>query len=240
MPVNWSLGLAENVGDRFMQGFEQGRQIAKERAVDNALAQYASDPSGPDAINALLRADPRLGIQLMERQREQQRQQATGDAFAAAAGGDQSAMGQLARLDPQLWGKLDERTQKGVVDSTKFMANAALQINTLPEEQRGPVWASYVAQAEANGWDIPQQFETYSPQALSGVVALAGMVGDLLDQNRIEWKTVGEGGLIPVSGATGERLDQPQGNGGPQGLPPLPPGFVLEGGAAGNLPQTFP
>lgn len=210
MTINWGLGVLNgDPGAAFLGGMQQGRQLRKERDTENALSAYASNPNDPNAVSALIRADPRLGIQVQERQRAQQAQMQERQVMSGALRGDQGSMDALAGLNPEMWMKLDDRTKQKLTRATDFMAQSGLQIGQLPEDQRSGAWNSAVRQAESMGLDIPTEYERYSPEVFNAAMATTGKMGEFLDRMKVEWKTVGEGGAIPVSAGTGQRVDIP-------------------------------
>lgn len=86
--IYWNaLMAAPDVGQRVQQGFALGQQQARERAVDNALAGYASNPDGPTALQGVIRADPRIGLQLRQQhdQRAREQEERQRQAIAQAA-----------------------------------------------------------------------------------------------------------------------------------------------------------
>lgn len=76
MDINWggynSFFERNNAGDSIQRGFEAGQAERKQRMQENALAQYATNPNDPGAVNALAKVDPRLAIQVGERQQRRQ------------------------------------------------------------------------------------------------------------------------------------------------------------------------
>lgn len=214
MAVNWSLGLPQDVGGMFTQGFQHGQQQARERQTDQALTAFAKNPDDAGAVNALMRVNPRLGFQLDQDQRKSQKEGRVRELAMKAANGDHSVMPELLVEAPELWTKLDKQTQDQTIKATSFMANAGLQIGQLPETSRPQAWAQYVQQAEAAGLDIPAQYERYSPQAFNAAMAEAGKMGEFLDSQKIEWKSVPLGAtFVPTNATTGARLDVQQGGG---------------------------
>ncbi len=74
MQLNWGLlGNAPDPGQSFTQGMQQGQARRKQQDVDNALRTLSGNPDDPNAANALLAADPRLGMQYRQQQQEQRR-----------------------------------------------------------------------------------------------------------------------------------------------------------------------
>lgn len=194
--INWNLGLAPDVGGMFQQGFQVGQEKARQLKTNNALAAFAKNPQDGMAVNALIDADPRLGMQAMEQQRAQQKEREVQDLMQRAASGDRTALTGLARVNPDLFMKMDKAVLERSKRATDFLGQAALDISQTPEEQRAAKWSAYVRQAEASGMDIPTQYETYSPQALQGIVAEAGQAKELFDLLTPKTMAVPAGGTV--------------------------------------------
>jgi hypothetical protein len=69
-----NLMIAPDVGGMVRQGIEQGQQARKQRETENALRALAGNPQDEGAMNALIQADPRMGME-MQQQRQQGLQQ---------------------------------------------------------------------------------------------------------------------------------------------------------------------
>lgn len=109
---NWGLMQPVDIGGMFNQGVEQGRQRRIEQETDRALQAYAQNPQDANAVNALLRFNPRLGMQLREQQQQQvQRQQGQADT-SAALGGDIQAFHRLATTDPEQWARIRPEVER--------------------------------------------------------------------------------------------------------------------------------
>lgn len=230
MAVNWGLGAPVDLGGAFQSGWDRGREMRRERETDNALSMYAQNPDDPNAVNALLRVDPRLAMQLRQQQQKSTKEQKVRDLAIRAANGDHSVMPELLAEAPEIWTKLGAQQQDQVKRATSFMANAGLQIGQLPEDQRAAAWSQYVQQAESSGLDIPTQYERYTPQAFNAAMAEADKMGAFLDSQKIEWKSVPFGAtFVPTNATTGERLDQ----GGPTPSVPAPSGPTTAPGSVG-------
>lgn len=267
MAVNWGLGAPVNVGGMFTQGFEHGQQVARERQTDQALAAFTQDPENPQAINALMRVNPRVGFQLYQDQRKSQKETRIRALVQKVSAGDDSVMPDLLFEAPELWARLDEKTKKQVADATSFMGQAGLEIGQLPEEKRPAAWDAYVKQGEAGGLDIPARYERYTPEAFKAAMAEAGKMAEFLTSQKLVWHQEGErpsfatnamgipvGSQNPYAGS----VPQPQGGGGqnlprpstPQEAAQLPPGtqFIdpagnirtVPGGAGPQTPRPFP
>lgn len=69
--VNWALGLQQGPGpgEAFTQAFEKGMQRKRELQTDDALRALVANPNDPNAVKNIARHDPRMAIQVQERQR---------------------------------------------------------------------------------------------------------------------------------------------------------------------------
>ncbi len=75
--INWGLLQQPDIAGSFQQGLELGRERRKETQRDNALAAYGKNPDDPVAQNALMSADPRLGMQFSQMRQQQQQHEQT-------------------------------------------------------------------------------------------------------------------------------------------------------------------
>lgn len=76
--IQWGLGQGNNALAMFGTGVQLGQDLRrrqKERETDQALGAYATNPDDPNALNALIQADPRLGMQARGQQQQQARAQ---------------------------------------------------------------------------------------------------------------------------------------------------------------------
>jgi hypothetical protein len=240
--INWGiLGNAPDAGQAFTVGLEQGRQHRREMQTQNALAAYAQNPDDPNAAHSLLAVDPRLGMTLMQDQRERQQHNELQQIRQRAASGDHEAVSELFARDPESWGKLDAQTREHVKQATSFMGNAVLEISRLPEAARPQAWAHYVQQAEAGGLDIPTHYEQYSPEAMNAAAAEAGTMEKVIKQFEPDYVAVVPGGrlvnknpMTPGFSSDAATAIVPQ-----EGFDALPPGYAPAGGA-GSDPRHFP
>jgi hypothetical protein len=77
--IQWGLSGGNNALGMFQMGAQIGqnlRQRQEDRARDDALRSYASNPQAPNALAPVIQADPRLGLQLQQQRAEQASQQA--------------------------------------------------------------------------------------------------------------------------------------------------------------------
>lgn len=239
--INWSLAQPVNVGNALLAGVEQGRAMRKEADTQSALSAYATNPNIQSA-NALIAVDPRLGMQARTQQIEMDKTAQMQAVTGKAVQGDPTAKAQLAGLNPEMWMKLDDRTREKAKQATAVMGQAVLDVSRLPEEQRPLAWASYVQHAEASGFDIPTQYERYSPEALSAAAAEAGTMEKLIKQVEPEWRFSPNGGLVDFNNPQSiEQYGQWMSGRGPGAatVPSPPPGFVIDGGPTPSASGDF-
>jgi hypothetical protein len=221
--VNWGLiGSGPDAGTAFSQGMEQGREHRRQTQANNALAAYAQNPDDPNAAHSLLAVDPRLGMQVMQEQRERQQHSELQQIRQRAASGDHDAITELFARDPESWTRLDAPHREQIKQATSFMGNAVMAISRLPEQQRAQAWAQYVQHAEASGMDIPAHYEHYSPEAMNSAAAEAGMMEKVIKQFEPDYRAIVPGGEL--------RNVNPLANGASMGQ-------ALPVGPAGGIPQ---
>ena len=113
--ADWGiLRGARDPGEAFQVGLEQGRQRRNELMTQEAMRAYATNPDDPQALNGLLQADPRLGLQLRQQQVTSQREQQS--QLTKMIGG-------LAKqaTTPQAWdAAVDQLVQMGVPNAEKY------------------------------------------------------------------------------------------------------------------------
>jgi len=168
------------------------------------------------------------GLQFRQQQEEAQNKRRLADLLPQAVHGDQSAIDQIAQIDPRLFMQLDER-QREQAKAEVADLGAAVRWADTPEK-----WA-YVQQHYAqSGLDLSQ----YGFQDRErGLVAL-GQIGQYLESApKPEYRAVEAGGsLIDVSGGDPRVVIAPN-PGGHQTGAPVQSGGVSEGATATN-PQT--
>lgn len=216
--IQWGLAVPPNIGETFLNGFNRGQAMAKEKRTNNALAQFATNPDDPQAVNALIAVDPRLGLQAKQQQQLQaiaQREQADKlrkrQLIPLAAKGDPNAQLELLGIDYETANKLDERAKKQALDGAKYVADAAFDIVQRPPEQRAAAWDAYIDQGAAQFPNLLQFKGKYTPEALQGLVAQAGQMKEWQTFQQPHYTPVGEGGLAGFQyGKPIEKGGQPQ------------------------------
>ena len=239
--ANWGLlGGGNNPLAMFQQGAAMGselKQRQRERETDNALMNYAANPSA-ESVMGIVKANPRLGIQFQQQEKARSQQANVAELRRRAAAGDESAMSDLFATDIDAWSKLDGANKEAVKRAHSFMGEAVQGVGSLPEAQRPAAWANYVRQAEAMGMDIPAELEAYSPEALNGAAVRFGVVDKFLKLAEPDWRVVPQGGYLenvnPRSRSTPLQSGPPQ-----QAAPPPPQGFVIDGGPTPTASGSF-
>lgn len=190
-----ALALGQQTGSNVMNAFQQGRQVAQQRQERNALAAYAKDPNEAN-FGSLADVRPDIAIPIMQQRQAAQAQAEIAQLGQAALNGNNDALAQLFTRDPDMWKRLDDRQRNLTKETTSFMANRALQIGRLPEEQRAAAWQQSVQEAERGGIDIPTYLETYTPGVLDNVVARAGITEKYIQQFEPDYRVIPQGGYL--------------------------------------------
>jgi hypothetical protein len=127
MTVNWGiLANTPDAGVAFSQGAEQGGERARQYQTNNALAAYAQNPDDQNAARSLLAVDPRLGMSLMNDQRERKAHSDLQQIRQRAASGDHDAITELFARDPESWTRLDAPHREQIKQATSFHGQCGL------------------------------------------------------------------------------------------------------------------
>lgn len=256
------LNNPSNIALSFQQGMQTGQAQREEREVRGALASYAMNPDDPGVFQTLAQYRPELAIKLRETQVAKQKELLAQETRMKAAQGDPAAKARLAGIDIDAWAKIDGPTQKRLKDQVDFVGQAALAVKQLPLEQQPAAWDNYIQQGVGLGFDALKDYQgKFSPQALDGAIANAGLVKDFLGTQEIKWQQVGErpsfatdamgrpiGSANPYSGAGGTaEMAAPTSKEEFDALPPgatfkAPDGTtrVKPGGGGSNVTGGFP
>ncbi|CAB4137440.1 hypothetical protein UFOVP319_33 [uncultured Caudovirales phage] len=207
---NWGLMQPVDIAGRFQQGMEQGRQRRIETETDNALRTYAENPSDPNAVNSLMRFNPRLGMQLREQQQEQMRRQQGQADTGAALGGDMQAFTRLAQTDPEQWARIRPQI----------------------EEMNNTIGQVAMASATPEQWDanVRRLAETFGPHMNRYIgrfdlrdvaIAQSGQMTQWLESQRPRFQSVAPGGSVVAMDPDGTNAGYVAG--GPQDAPDFIP-----------------
>lgn len=201
---NFSIGNPTNIGQAFQSAFDAGQAKRKEQELNGVLSAYAVNPDDPGAVAKVAKYDPRLAITIGQDQHSRQadiRKQAEAarkqDLQKRAAGGDHGALAELAGIDLDAWKTLGDVDRKAIKDRVDYVGQAALQIKTLPTQQRAQAWDSAIEQAVANGHPDLAEFKGhYSEQALDSAIYNAGLVDKLHSLTEPKYQVVPQGGAL--------------------------------------------
>ena len=196
---NWSLLQGNQSQQYFNNGAQLGSHVAttqRARELDNALASYVTNPQDQAAFGKITQLDPRMGMQLQERQQKASAEQRRRELIPLAARGDETALLELWGADPDMAMKLDENSKKKAVDGVKYVASAAYKIKQLPPDQRPAAWDAYIDQGMAQYPGLAQYKGKYSDQSLDSIVAQAGETKMFEEFQQPRYVPLGEQGAI--------------------------------------------
>jgi hypothetical protein len=184
-----------DIGGRFMQGVEQGRQRRVEQETDRALSAYAQNPQDPQAVNSLLRFNPRLGIQLREQQQQEMRQQQGQADTGAALGGDMQAFTRLAQTDPEQWARIRPQIEQ----MNRTIGDVAMASNT-PED-----WDRNVARLiETYGDGFRRYVGRFDLRDVA--IAQSGQMREWLNSQQPRFQSIAPGGSVIAMDPNGENM----------------------------------
>lgn len=224
MAVNIDWSQARGQGNAFaaaMDGYQAGRALAKQQGSENALAKYTTDPEG--GIAELAKYDPdaaiRLGQSRVAAQHEATTYQQGQDDRARVQKLDQikSAVGLLGGIQtPEQWeqAKHDPLLASLVPDIAEAPFETMQQLRAYGEHLLTKPEAFTLAAGQKRFGPDGQEIASVDPAPVRPVVVGQGAVALGPDGTPVfkNPKTYAP----PRPGAAGS------------GVPPLPPGFVIE------------
>lgn len=243
----------------FQRGYDFQRQNAERSRTQNALSALGSNPSDPDALNALMRYQPQLAMKIQDDQRAQTAEQEKRNLITRAAGGDQGAMLQLPGVDLEAWKAIDKPRLDKIAQITAISGDLALAAKDSAD------WDSLFSRAAQRHPELAEFVGKFYDRTTT--IAEADKMKEFLASQEYVWHQEGERPSfattkqgIPVGTANPYvgSVPQQQGGGGqnlprpstPQEAAQLPPGtqFIdpagnirtVPGGAGPQTPQTFP
>jgi hypothetical protein len=180
----------------FMGGLQQAKAEKEEREVRGALTAYAINPDDPAAFEKLAQYRPEIAIQVRgERDKRQQAAQVA-DLQRRAAGGDRTAMAQLAGIDLDAWDKLADNDRQAATERASVIGQAALRISQLPPEQRPMAWDQAIDQLAVRFPELAEYKGQYSEEALMGAIDSAKLVDDFFQLEKPSYQVIPEGGTL--------------------------------------------
>jgi hypothetical protein len=208
--INWGILQPVDVGARFQQGYQQGRQQRVQQETDKALTAYASNPDDPASVAGLARYNPALAIKIGDSQRERA-------AAAQKAEQEQAEKGmkvignaalQVALLPPE--------QQAAAWDQQIDMLSQAYPGVAQYKGQYSPQrLQSVLAEAGLSQQAIQNAQVKITPTQAGGSYAIQNGAGQIFDPTTNQWNTLG----APA----------------PQAPQPMAPGQVLQGAAESSV-----
>lgn len=220
--INWNLlGGARNVGQSVMQGYEQGRQRRREEQLDQAFRYLGENPDDPRAVNALMAADPRLGLQFRGQQMQQRQQMA--EQQRAEDERQIKIFGRAARMakDPASWDAIIDQLAPHYPEVMAYKGKFDPNLRAALMAQAGEKDES------ENQPSNVQEYEFARQQGFQGSYMdfLETKRGPIVANNGDGTFTLIPRGFVPGGGS----------------VPPPPPGFILDsdGGPTPPASGTF-
>ena len=229
---DFSILQTPNFAQAALSGFTVGEEIGRRRRSEAALKGYIDSPDDPNMLNALVVANPELGLRERGRRQEAEQRAKVGELARRASQGDDAAAAELWSMDPELATRFDKQQQELVKRGTDAVAQAALRISVLPDDQ---ISAAADQAIDALSREYPNlarykgQIKTRAD--LDAVLDQTGMTEKSIELRRTRWVArPGEGGALIPTDAYGNVIgddpvaqpgggDRPSG-GAPGGIPP--------------------
>jgi hypothetical protein len=224
----------QQIGMNILGAFQMGRQERERQDYRTAVGDYATNPTG-EGLNALARYAPEFVLEERGRLQQQEQQQRQADLQRRAASGDPTALGELAGIDIDAWGKLNTAERQQHEQRVKVIGQAALAVSQLPPEQRPAAWDSYIGQLSQQYPELAEYRGQYSEQALMGAIAQSEQMGKFFELSRPSYQVIPEGGVM-VNTRDPSAVQQYAGG----NIPPpatLPPDFDFGNGGPGGSPS---
>lgn len=187
------------VGQSVQQNFMQGRAMRANMETENALSKLAMNPQDEQAYESLARFNPQMAMGMQQQRQEQQRQQQEADLTRLALDGDPEALKRLATINFDRFKVLDAGQKAAIKQEIELFGQAAMDILSVPPEQRAARVQQYAAQF---GPQYPEIAEivTLPPAELEGVlraaVAEAGVMQQMIAMEQPKYMAIPEGGTL--------------------------------------------
>jgi hypothetical protein len=219
-------------GQAFQAGMRQAQAEREEREVRGALTAYAINPDDETAFERLAQWRPDMAIEIRQDQEKRRQAAAVSDLQRRAAGGDRTAMAELAGIDLDAWDKLADNDRQTTTERASVIGQAALRISQLPPEQRPAAWDQAIDQLSSRYPELAEYKGQYSEEALMSAIDSAKLVNDFFDLERPRYQAVPvDADLVNTSDPTAvsEYMARQNGSGPPVVASPeearrLPPG----------------
>lgn len=188
------------VGQMVQSGFQQGREMRAGMETENALSKIAMNPEDQEARQSLARFNPKLAIEMQEKDAERKKAAQQADIQRRAAMGDPQAQIELAGVDFNAWKGLRTDQRAAVEQEAKIFGNAAMDILQTPDaSQRMAKIQGYAQQLGGQYPEVAQIAQLPPDQleaALRSAVAEAQMVEKLIALEQPRYQVIPEGGTL--------------------------------------------
>lgn len=214
------------VGQQVQAGFQAGRQARQENDTRNALSALVTNPGDQQAMQTLAHSNPQAALQMQDRNRQSQAQQAkaqqeqqTADLTQRALGGDEAALNELATVNFQRYSALADDQKAAAREEAKAFAGAALDVLQLPFNERQGRIVGYAQQMPQYADEI-NQLAFLPPEEQEAALRAAIVEGNLIEKlhamERPRYQAIPEGGtLVDTSNPSAVRDFQGQQGGAP-------------------------
>ncbi len=203
--VDFALGRVPDFTTAALSGYQAGRTIGRERRTEAALKSFQTDPEAGIRAASF---DPKLSNELRTQNDARKTRELTASAFE---GGREdglpiniNAVRELAKIDPDMGMKVYQFAQKATADDLKLAADhaeikgqAATYLQSIPEgPERIAAFEALKPELVQRGFkpeDLAQA--RLDSESLKRDQAFGMSMKDLIDQQRIRYQPIGEGGL---------------------------------------------
>lgn len=241
-------------GQAFQAGMRTAQQEREEREVRGALTAYALNPDDETAFERLAQWRPDMAISVRADRDKRQQAAAVADLQRRAAGGDRTALAELAGIDLDAWDKLADNDRQAVTERATVIGQAALRISQLPPDQRPAAWDAAIDQLAPRFPEVAEFKGKYSEEALMSAIDSGKLVTEFTNLSRPSYQVVPEGGTLvntrdPAALSQVAQQNAPVRVTTPAEAQALPPGTrfvdpngverIVPGGAGGNASGGF-
>lgn len=214
-----------NFAQAALSGFTVGEEIGRRRRSEAALKGYIEAPDDPNMLNALVLANPELGLRERGRRQESEQRAKIGELARRASQGDDAAANELWSLSPDLANRFDKQQQDLVKRGTDAIGQAALRISVLPDQDI-PAAADQAIDALSRDFPNLARYKgaIKSRADLDAVLDQTGMSAKSMELRDPKYQVIPQGGRLentnPYANVTEPRGGDPASGGGSGGAPP--------------------
>lgn len=195
--INWNALNVPDIGGTFMNAFQRGSEMRRQKETRNALGTLVQNPNDPTAMANLAKYDPATALQAKKVFGEDARRQQMMALLPKAQQGDPQALQQLMGIDFDTWKTLDANHRQQVKARSDYIGQSALRISQLPADQRPMAWDQAIQNGVQQGYSDLAQFQgKYSDQALQGAIDNAGLVDKFISLAEPKYTAIPAGGTL--------------------------------------------